>query len=175
MSKGYRTGTIRTSPRRKRAARSQVSRREIPPERRGTRRSERNRDERRRDPRLRGPTIGRLAGVRGLQGPPQVVLRPQGGTPAGSGPSRGQGTPALSDLSGAATVPAVRPQQPRVRLLGRRERGGPPSRRLHRDRTDRRPGTAREAAARRLSVKKPGRTPTPVDRWAGWWPGSRPG
>src|SRR6056297_9783 len=32
MSKGYRTGTIRTSPRRKRAARSRVSRREIPPD-----------------------------------------------------------------------------------------------------------------------------------------------
>jgi hypothetical protein len=50
------------------------------------------------------------------------------------------------------SLPLLRPQQPRVRLLGRRVRGGPPPRRLHRVGTDRgaRPPAAARPADRRL-------------------------
>ena len=52
-------------------------------------------------------------------------------------------------VSGAGAVPHACPPQPRVRLLGRRIRRGPPPRRLHRVGTHRRAGTT--AAPGRLT------------------------
>ena len=85
-----------------------------------------------------GQPLDRLRDVQRAHG---LVLPPEGRASAGTRATRSTGTPIVRSVPRRRSVPGIRPQEPRIRLLGRRERRRPPLGRLHRRRADRHPGT----------------------------------
>src|SRR5262249_50059009 len=72
------------------------------------------------------------------RGHPDLFFAPHAERPTGTGPTGSARSEPVRGVPGRGPVPAVRPAQSRVRLLGWRVRGGTPSRRLHGAVADRR-------------------------------------
>ena len=70
-----------------------------------------------------------MDGRRRLRGSDRALLRPGRRAPRGAGRAREQGPGGLQRLPGARSLPRLGPRAARVRLLGRRVRGGPRRRR----------------------------------------------